>query len=96
MSALLLIPTDELARSQLTQHHRCNCKRKVKVERTATIDGIVAAEAAPMRGNDGDDGQAETDDAETFGTSRNFEIASIHLIIVAIKIGTSLITGNPP
>lgn len=62
----------------------------------ATIDGIVAAEAAPMRGNDGDDGQAETDDAETFGTSRNFEIASIHLIIVAIKIGTSLITGNPP
>ena len=57
----------------------------MKVERTAAIDGIVAAEAAPVRGDDGDDGQSETNDAETFGTGGNFEIASIHLIIVALE-----------
>lgn len=68
----------------------------MKVEHTAAIDGILAAETAPIRRNDGDDGQAETNDAEAFGTCGNFEIASIHLIIVAIKIETSLITWNPP
>jgi len=54
-------------------------------DQIAAIDGIVAAEAAPVRGDDGDDGQSETNDAETFGTGGNFEIASIHLIIVALE-----------